>query len=43
MAKLAEAVRLSPTPCSRRVQRLKEEGVIAKQVTLLAPPKLKLG
>jgi Lrp/AsnC family transcriptional regulator len=43
MAKLAEAVNLSPTPCWRRVQRLKEDGVITKQVTLLDPTKLNLG
>ena len=28
MAKLAEAVHLSPTPCWRRVQRLKDDGFI---------------
>jgi Lrp/AsnC family transcriptional regulator len=43
MARLAEAVNLSPTPCWRRVQRLKDEGVITKQVVLLDPHKLNLG
>jgi Lrp/AsnC family transcriptional regulator len=43
MAKLAEAVNLSPTPCWRRVQRLKEDGVIRRQVALLDPAKLNLG
>ena len=43
MAKLAEAVNLSPTPCWRRVQRLKEDGVITRQVALLNPAKLNLG
>ena len=43
MARLAEAVNLSPTPCWRRIQRLKDEGVITKQVTLLDPKKLNLG
>lgn len=43
MARLAEAVNLSPTPCWRRIQRLKDEGVITKQVTLLDPRKLNLG
>jgi len=43
MAKLAEAVNLSPTPCWRRIQRLKDEGVITKQVALLDPHKLNLG
>jgi len=43
MAKLAEAVHLSPTPCWRRVQRLKDDGIITKQVSLLDPRKLNLG
>ena len=43
MARLAEAVNLSPAPCWRRIQRLKDEGVITKQVTLLDPKKLNLG
>lgn len=32
---LAEKVGLSPTPCSRRVKRLEESGVICQHVTLL--------
>ena len=32
---LAEAVGLSPTPCSRRVKRLEESGIIRRHVTLL--------
>lgn len=40
---LAAAVNLSPTPCWRRIQRLKEEGVISKQVVLVDPRKLNLG
>ena len=32
---LADAVGLSPTPCSRRVKRLEESGIIEKHVTLL--------
>ncbi len=32
---LADAVGLSPTPCSRRVKRLEESGVIDRHVTLL--------
>jgi Lrp/AsnC family transcriptional regulator len=43
MAKLAEAVHLSPTPCWRRIQRLKDENVITRQVALLDPIKLNLG
>ena len=39
---LAEAVGLSPTPCSRRVKRLQEAGVIQRQVTLLNPSRLGL-
>ena len=43
MAQLAEAVGLSVTPCWRRVQRLKDDGVIRRQVALLDPAKLNLG
>lgn len=32
---LAEAVGLSPTPCSRRVKRLEDSGIIRAHVTLL--------
>lgn len=32
---LAEQVGLSPTPCSRRVKRLEESGIIDRHVTLL--------
>jgi Lrp/AsnC family leucine-responsive transcriptional regulator len=32
---LADAVGLSPTPCSRRVKRLEESGIIQAHVTLL--------
>lgn len=34
---LADSVGLSPTPCSRRVKRLEESGIIDKHVTLLKP------
>lgn len=34
-SELAERVGLSQSPCWRRIQRLKEEGVIKRQVTLL--------
>lgn len=33
---LADAVGLSPTPCSRRVKRLEESGLIRGHVTLLS-------
>lgn len=39
---LAEAVHLSPTPCWRRVQRLRERGVLKQQVTLCDPTQLDL-
>jgi Lrp/AsnC family transcriptional regulator len=42
IATLAEAVHLSPTPCWRRIQRLRADGVITKQVALLDPRKLNL-
>lgn len=37
---LAEQVGLSPPACSRRVARLRETGVIAKDVSLLDPQKV---
>jgi Lrp/AsnC family leucine-responsive transcriptional regulator len=39
---LADSVGLSPTPCSRRVKRLEESGIIDKHVTLLKPSMLGL-
>ena len=39
---LADSVGLSPTPCSRRVKRLEESGLIDKHVTLLKPAVLGL-
>ncbi|PKG40437.1 Lrp/AsnC family transcriptional regulator [Psychromonas sp. Urea-02u-13] len=39
---LAEHIGLSPTPCSRRVKRLEESGIIDKHVTLLKPQALGL-
>jgi Lrp/AsnC family leucine-responsive transcriptional regulator len=39
---LADAVGLSPTPCSRRVRRLEESGIIRGHVTLLNQPMLGL-
>ena len=39
---LAEQVGLSPTPCSRRVRRLEESGLITGHVTLLDPEALGL-
>lgn len=34
---LAEAVALSPTPCSRRVKRLEDEGYIERYAAVLSP------
>jgi Lrp/AsnC family transcriptional regulator len=42
MADLSERVGLTTSPCWRRVQRLKEQGVIRKQVALLDPAHLDL-
>lgn len=39
---LADQVGLSPTPCSRRVRRLEESGLIDRHVTLLNPEALGL-
>ncbi|WP_394781342.1 Lrp/AsnC family transcriptional regulator [Undibacterium sp.] len=43
LADLAQAVHLSVTPCWRRVQKLREDGVILKQVSICDPVKLNLG
>lgn len=40
---LADAVNLSNTPCWKRVKRLRVDGYICGQVTLLDPEKLDLG
>ncbi|WDD94597.1 Lrp/AsnC family transcriptional regulator [Burkholderia sp. FERM BP-3421] len=40
---LAKAVNLSPTPCWRRLQKLREDGVICRQVVLCEPTRLNLG
>jgi DNA-binding Lrp family transcriptional regulator len=39
---ISERVHLSPSQCSRRLQRLQQEGYIGKQVTLLNEEKLGL-
>ncbi|MDX1299656.1 MAG: Lrp/AsnC family transcriptional regulator, partial [Pseudomonas sp.] len=41
-AEIAEQVGLSQSPCWRRIQRLKEEGVIRRQVILLDRKKIGL-
>lgn len=43
IAELAAQVGLSQTPCWRRVQRLKEAGVITRSVTLVDPQKVNVG
>ena len=43
IAELAQRVNLSQTPCWKRVQRLKEEGVIRAQVALCDARKLGVG
>lgn len=40
---VAEAVGLSPTPCSRRIKRLEETGVISGYTALVDPGALGLG
>lgn len=40
---LAAAVNLSSTPCWRRVQKLKDDGVIRQQVAICDPLKVNLG
>ena len=43
VAEVAARVGLSQTPCWRRIQRLKEVGVITKNVMLLDPRKINVG
>ncbi len=43
LASIAERVHLSPTPCWRRIQKLRAAGVIRKQVALCDPAKLNVG
>ncbi|MFZ2987399.1 MAG: Lrp/AsnC family transcriptional regulator [Ideonella sp.] len=43
VAQIAAEVGLSSTPCWRRIQRLKEAGVITRQVALLDPRKINVG
>jgi len=43
LKELAQAVNLSPTPCWRRIQKLRETGVIRKQVVLCNQDRLNLG
>ena len=43
VAAIAERVHLSVTPCWRRIQKLKEAGVIRRQVALCNAAKLNLG
>ncbi len=42
-SEIAAKVHLSPTPCWRRIQKLKDGGVIRKQVVLCDPKKLNVG
>lgn len=37
---LADALKLSPATCHRRVKRLKDEGFIERQVAILSPQKM---
>ena len=43
IAELAAAVQLSTTPCWRRVQRMKEAGVITAHVALVDPKSVNVG
>ncbi len=40
---IADRIHLSPTPVWRRIQKLEEDGVIARRVALLDPAKLGVG
>ena len=43
ISQIAEQVGLSTTPCWRRIQRMKEDGVITRQVALVDPKKVNVG
>jgi len=43
LAELSARVGLSPTPCWRRIQKLKSAGVIRRQVALLDPALINVG
>lgn len=43
LAEMAAAVHLSPTPCWRRIQRLREQGYVRRQVVLADAARLNLG
>ena len=43
VGEIASRVGLSSTPCWRRIQRLKDEKVITRQVALLDPHKVQVG
>ena len=43
LAKLADAVHLSNTPCWRRIQWLREKGYITRHVALVDPRKVNVG
>ncbi len=41
VAAIAAKVNLSPTPCWRRIQKMKDEGILLKQVALLDAEKIR--
>ncbi|WP_208451292.1 Lrp/AsnC family transcriptional regulator [Burkholderia gladioli] len=43
VAEVAERVNLTTTPCWRRIQRLEQDGIIARRVALLDAEKLNVG
>jgi Lrp/AsnC family transcriptional regulator len=43
ISEIADRVNLSQTPCWKRIQKLREEGVIRRQVVLCDPQKLGYG
>lgn len=43
VAEIAARVHLSPAPCWRRIQKLKEAGVIRREVALCDPARLNVG
>lgn len=43
LSELAERVHLSPSACSRRIQRLKDDGYITRSVTVLNRERMQVG
>lgn len=43
VARIADRVGLSQTPCWKRIRRLEEEGIVSRRVAVVDPPRVGLG